>query len=146
MASFMGENIGSGSYLFCFQDYGKNGHFCCPLGSIWAFWDLKNIITPITFIEVELPHLCSCRAWFQGRIFFCFQGNGENRHFSCPLGSSWVFWDLYKIKPQITFMEVECRTYGVAVFLKVFFCFVSKIMAKNAILVAYLAQFGNFGI
>ena len=30
---------------FDFQDIGQKGHFGCPLGSIWAFWDLNEIRT-----------------------------------------------------------------------------------------------------
>ena len=63
------------------HDIGQKYHLGCPLGSVWAFWDLNEIRT----------HNFGCRAWFQNPISFRSQDIVQKGNFGCPLGSICVF-------------------------------------------------------
>ena len=76
-----------------FQNIGQKGHSGCPLGSIWAFWNLNEIITS-NFLRKRNSRIYGGGAWFQDHISFRFQDSGQNGHFGCPLGLIWAFWDL----------------------------------------------------
>ena len=98
MATFRARVWFEGRVSFRLQDNGQNGHFGCPLGSIWAFWDLNKIIAP-NYIHGS-GRIYVGRAWYQGPTFlvFCFHDNGQKGYFGCPLGSIWASWDLNKIR------------------------------------------------
>ena len=80
------------------QDISQKGHSGCPSGSVWALWDLDEVITPNHFYGsgiaafMGLEHGCRVISLFVESLF-----SQDNSHFGCPLGSIWKFLDLNKI-------------------------------------------------
>ena len=124
------------------QDISQRGHFGYPLGSIWAFWNRNEIITPNHFYGSGIAAYLGLEHGFRVvSLFFRFQDIGQKGHFGCPLGSIWAFWDLKEIRTpkhffgsgMVAFMGVE---HGFRV--------VSLFVTKMTILSAW-AKFGHFG-
>ena len=98
-----------GRIYFRFQDY---GHFGCPLGPIWVFWDLNKIRTPNYLHGRAMPHLSLMGVQHvlrSYRIPFCFQDNGQKCYFGCPFGSMRAFWNLNEIRAHKCLLQIQIQ-------------------------------------
>ena len=80
------------------QNIVHKGHFDCPFGSIWVFWNLRIQGPQNTSMKVEWLHLLEGKASFQGRISFRSQDSGQNGRFGCLLGSILAYCDLNEMR------------------------------------------------